>query len=321
MLRKVRKKLPEQLHITKNLQVNNTLNQSIFKSRNFAFSIQKMFIVSFLMFLFIGCSFAQEPISTSDINKGKIYIAAHRGGYENDFEEKAPENSIANIQNAINHGFEIYESDVERTSDGVFIIMHDPTIDRTTNGSGEVAKMTIEELKKYRLTYINGEVSSEKIPLFDEFIFKGDGKIIFKIDFKPELKYLNELLEQIKNLKLQDRIILRFKYKKEIVNALANYNSDDIPIILFRIKNLTEYEELRSTFNPKMISIFERKEFTLEHLQIIEMASKENIIVEVHTFGNAKKNREDYWADQIKLPITIFHTNKPILFQEFLNRQ
>ena len=273
------------------------------------------------MFLFIGCSFAQEPISTSDINKDQIYIAAHRGGYENDFEEKAPENSIANIQNAINHGFEIYESDVERTSDGVFIIMHDPTIDRTTNGSGEVAKMTIEELKKYRLTYINGEVSSEKIPLFEEFIFKGDGKIIFKIDFKPELKYLNELLEQIKNLKLQDRIILRFKYKKEIVNALANYNSDDMPIILFRIKNLAQYEELRSTFNPKMISIFERKEFTQEHLQIIELASKENIIVEVHTFGNAKKNREDYWADQIKLPITIFHTNKPILFQEFLNRQ
>ncbi len=102
---------------------------------------------------------------------------------------------------------------------------------------------------------------------------------------------------------------------------MANYNSDDIPIILFRVKNLAQYEELKRTFNPKMISIFERKVFTQEHLQIIDMASKENIIVEAHTFGNAKKNREDYWAEQIKLPITIFHTNKPILFQEFLKRQ
>ncbi|MCF6358974.1 MAG: hypothetical protein L3J54_14335 [Draconibacterium sp.] len=87
------------------------------------------------------------------------------------------------------------------------------------------------------------------------------------------------------------------------------------------MKNLAQYEELKRTFNPKMISIFERKVFTQEHLQIIDMASKENIIVEAHTFGNAKKNREDYWAEQIKLPITIFHTNKPILFQEFLKRQ
>ncbi len=301
--------------------MNNTLNQSVLKIWNFTFSIQKMFVVSFLMFLFIGCGFAQESISALTLNKHKIYIAAHRGGYENDFEDKAPENSIANIKNAINHGFQIYESDVERTADGVFIIMHDPTIDRTTNGSGEVAKMTIEDLKKYRLTYINGEVSNERIPLFEEFILKGDGKIIFKIDFKPELKYLNELLEQIKNLKLQDRVILRFKYKKETAKKLAKYNSDDIPSILFRVKTMAEFNKLKSVFSPKMISIFERKEFTQEHLQIIEMASKENIIVEAHTFGNAKKNREEYWAEQIKLPITIFHTNKPILFQEFLKKQ
>ncbi|MCF6358875.1 MAG: glycerophosphodiester phosphodiesterase family protein [Draconibacterium sp.] len=297
--------------------MNKILNQSILS----LFSIQKMLVVSFFIFSFIGCGSAQEPISTLNINKNHIYIAAHRGGYENDYEDKAPENSIANIQNAINHGFEIYESDVQRTADGVFVIMHDPTIDRTTNGSGEVAKMTYNELKKYHLKYHNGEMSNEKIPLFNEFISKGVGKIIFKIDYKPELKYLNELLVQIKNLKLQDRVILRFIYKKEIVDALANYNSDDIPVILFRVKNLAQYEELKSTFNPKMISIFERKEFTQEQLKIIDMASKENIIIEAHTFGNAKKNREEYWAEQIKLPITIFHTNKPILFQEFLKKQ
>lgn len=257
-------------------------------------------------------------ISRKGSQKRKILIAAHRGGYENDFKDKAPENSIANIQNAINHGFDIYESDIQRTSDGKFIIMHDPTIDRTTNGTGEVAKMSSEELKKYNLIYRNGKESTEKIPFLDEFISKGNGKIIFKIDYKPELKYLDDLLEQIKELGLQKRVILRFFYKKETVKYIAKYNADDIPTILFRVKTLSQFNELKSLFDPKMISIFERKAFTQEQIQIIELASKENIIVEAHTFFDGKKNREEYWEEEIILPITIFHTKKSILFQEFL---
>jgi glycerophosphoryl diester phosphodiesterase len=253
--------------------------------------------------------------------KRRILIAAHRGGYENDFKDNAPENSIANIQNAINHGFDIYESDIQRTSDGKFIIMHDPTIDRTTNGSGEVAKMSSEELKKYNLIYRNGKESTEKIPFLDEFISKGDGKIIFKIDYKPELKHLDDLLEQIKELGLQKRVILRFFYKKETVKYIAKYDPDDIPAILFRIKTLSQFNELKSLFNPKMISIFERRAFTQEQIQIIEQASKENIIVEAHTFFDGKKNREEYWEEEIIFPITIFHTKKPILFLEFLEEK
>jgi len=263
----------------------------------------------------------KATITDQTTKKRTILIAAHRGGYENDYNDKAPENSIANIQNAINHGFDLYESDIERTSDGKFIIMHDPTIDRTTNGVGEVAKMSSQEIKKYKLKYINGEISDEKIPFLADFISKGDGKIIFKIDFKPELKYLDDLIEEIKDLGLQDRVILRFKYKKEIAKDLSKFNSKELPPILFRVKTLKQYNELKSIMDIKMISIFERKEFTPEQLQIIDMASKENIIVEAHTFNNGKKNREDFWEEQIKLPITIFHTNKPILFQEFLKKK
>ena len=250
--------------------------------------------------------------------KNKFIIAAHRGGYENDFKDNAPENSIANIQNAINHGFEMYESDVQRTKDGKFIIMHDPTIDRTTNGTGEVAKMTFEELKEFYLTYKNGELSEEKIPLLSEFISKGEGKIIFKIDFKPETKYLAELLDEIKEQGFQKRVILRFRYNNEIVKVVNKYNAEDIPSILFRVKTLAQYNKLKKSYNIKMISIFEKKEFTQEHLQIIDMASKENIMIEIHTFYDRNKKREQYWEEQVKLPVTIFHTSKPILFQEFL---
>jgi len=257
---------------------------------------------------------------TSQTNEKKLLIAAHRGGYEHDFEDKAPENSIANIQNAINKGFDIYESDIQRTLDGKFIIMHDSTIDRTTNGSGEVSKMSSSEIRKYNLKYINGKISTEKIPFLADFISKNQSKIIFKIDYKPKLKYLNDLLKEMARLGFNDRVILRFKYKKEIAEYLASLNQEALPSILFRVKNLKQYNELRKILDIKMISIFEKKRFSSEQLKIIELASKDGLIVEIHSFSNRKKNGESYWKEQIKLPVNIIHTSKPILFKSFLNK-
>jgi glycerophosphoryl diester phosphodiesterase len=257
---------------------------------------------------------------STQLGKKKYLIAAHRGGYENDFKDKAPENSIANIQNAIDKGFDIYESDLRRTSDGKFIIMHDPTIDRTTNGSGEIDKMSSDEIRKYYLKYNNGEISNEKIPFLADFISSGDGKIIFKIDYKPDLKYLNDLIKEIEQLGYKDRIILRFEYKREIAEYLAELNQYEMPLILFRVKGLKQYNELRELLEIRMISIIAKEEFSTEQLQIIDMASKEGLIVEIHSFYDRKKNREEYWKEQIKLPVNIIHTTKPILFKEFLNK-
>lgn len=278
--------------------------------------------ICIVLFLFFGCKSSINSEPSLAIINGKIHIAAHRGGYENEYKDKAPENSIANIQNAINQGFEIYESDVRRTLDGVFIIMHDPTIDRTTNGSGAVGKFLSEDLKKYHLIYYNGEQSNESIPFLEDFISTGNGKIIFKLDYKVDVVYLKDLIKEIQSLKLQKRVILRFSYNKKIVKELENYDLDEIPHILFRIKTLSEFKELKSSFNPRMISIITKEDhFNQEHLQIIEEASSDDILIEAHTFNDNKDNREEFWEAQIKLPITIFHTKKPILFQKFLEKK
>lgn len=273
------------------------------------------------IFLFLFVSGLSAQNSTLTILKENRYVAAHRGGYENEYKDKAPENSVANIQNAINHEFEIYESDVRRSKDGVFIIMHDGTIDRTTNGSGEVGELTRDDLKKFHLTYYNGEVTNESIPLLEDFISKGNGKIIFKIDYKSELIYLKDLIKKIQSLNLQKRVILRFPYQQKIVKELQQYHLDEIPHILFRLETLSQFEALKRDFNPRMISVVTKENnFTKAHLQIIKAASDEDIIIESHTFHDNKEDREIYWEEQIKLPITIFHTKKPILFKAFLEK-
>ena len=72
-----------------------------------------------------------------------IFVVAHRGDWRH-----APENSIAAIKSAISIGADMVEIDIQKTKDGDFVLMHDNSIDRTTNGKGYVSNYTIKELIK-----------------------------------------------------------------------------------------------------------------------------------------------------------------------------
>ena len=88
-----------------------------------------------------------------------IFVVAHRGDWRH-----APENSIAAIKSAISIGADMVEIDIQKTKDGDFVLMHDNSIDRTTNGKGYVSNYTIKELKNFRLRYNDGKLSNETIP-------------------------------------------------------------------------------------------------------------------------------------------------------------
>jgi glycerophosphoryl diester phosphodiesterase len=71
-------------------------------------------------------------------------VIAHRGGAG-----LWPENTLYAFEKANNLGVDVIEIDVRSTSDGTLVVMHDATIDRTTDGTGRVSEMTLAELKKY----------------------------------------------------------------------------------------------------------------------------------------------------------------------------
>lgn len=71
---------------------------------------------------------------------------AHRGDWRN-----FPENSLEAIDNAVKMGVDIVELDVQRTKDGVLILMHDRTLDRTTTGKGYIAETNMEDIRKLNL--------------------------------------------------------------------------------------------------------------------------------------------------------------------------
>ncbi len=73
-----------------------------------------------------------------------VAFVAHRGGIVAGY----PENTMAAFRQAIKHGAEVIEIDLRGTRDGEIVIMHDATLDRTTNGKGRVTDYTLAELKK-----------------------------------------------------------------------------------------------------------------------------------------------------------------------------
>ena len=95
----------------------------------------------------------------------------HRGWYQ------APENTLSAYRESYNHGFKYVECDVQFTKDGVAVLLHDDTIDRTSNGSGTLSQMTYAELLQYDFSYDSSDAVNdfsayrgEKIPTFVEFI-------------------------------------------------------------------------------------------------------------------------------------------------------
>src|SRR5438552_1127970 len=97
--------------------------------------------------------------------KPATLLAAHRGGAL-----LWPENSLLAFRNAVALGADFIEFDVHLSRDGEVMVIHDPTLERTTNGQGAVRDRTVAELKALRLKDRAGVATGETVPTLDEVI-------------------------------------------------------------------------------------------------------------------------------------------------------
>jgi glycerophosphoryl diester phosphodiesterase len=101
-------------------------------------------------------------------------IFAHRGASAH-----APENTLAAFELALSHGADGIELDAKLSADGSVIVIHDPTVDRTTNGTGKVKDLTLADLRSLDAgTSFSDHFTAEKIPLLEE-VFDSLGKRLF----------------------------------------------------------------------------------------------------------------------------------------------
>ena len=142
----------------------------------------------------------------------QVLVVAHRGDWRN-----APENSLICIDYAIAMGVDIVEIDLKRSKDGVLILMHDPTIDRTTSGKGKPEDYTWEELKKLTLKNEHAGPTRQRIPTFEECMLAAKGKVMINVD--KGYDYFKEVYDILVKTGTVDHAIIKSGESYEKVKA------------------------------------------------------------------------------------------------------
>lgn len=110
----------------------------------------------------------------------RIVISGHRGTIELGL----PENSIAAMHAVLQQTPAFFEIDPRLTKDSVVVLVHDTTLDRTTDGTGKVADYTWAELQQLRLKDRDGNLTAHRIPTLSEAIKWAKGKTVLNLDRK-----------------------------------------------------------------------------------------------------------------------------------------
>lgn len=179
-----------------------------------------------------------------------VMIFAHRGDWRN-----APaENSLLAYQRCIDEGIDGIEIDLQMTRDGVLVVMHDETLDRTTTGKGKVCDYTLEELKNLYLLSPIGVVTRQRIPTFEEVLELAKGRILILVDKWLKIKDL--VIETAKRHNCLSQIVLRsslssFRFQEK-VGSLPN-EIIYIPVLVCKGKG--DLEKLNDIMNNYTIPI------------------------------------------------------------------
>ena len=196
-------------------------------------------------------------------------IFAHRGS-----KGTHPENTLASFKEAVRVGSEGIELDVHLTKDGHLVVIHDETVDRTTNSTGEIRNLTLEEIKAMDAgSWFNATFASEKIPTLEEVLH-----LLKELNFNGQL-----------NIELKTDII---QYEGLVEKCLALQGTQTWPFSI-----------VYSSFNP----------YTLVELKKMNSDQEIGLLfesVEWANKGDAMLEKESYHPDLKLLDWTLkWNTN------------
>jgi len=139
-----------------------------------------------------------------------VMVVAHRGGGLMKGGSLYPENSVAAIEASIALGAEMVELDVQETRDGVFVVLHDTWLDRTTTCTGPLAARTLAELSSCRLKVgATGAVTGEGIPTLRRTMEVTRGRILFNIDNKLDIGRLPGMVAIARELGMANEVVVK----------------------------------------------------------------------------------------------------------------
>ena len=183
----------------------------------------------------------------------KVY--AHRGS-----SGTHPENTVAAFRAAAGLPVHGVEFDVHMTKDGELVVIHDETINRTSNGTGFIKDMTLEELKGYDFgSWFSPKFKGESIPTLREvlYVFK-DTKhhinIELKSDVFPYEGMERKVLEMLKEYRLENRVVIS-SFNHEMIRSFKQL-APHIEVAILFMEVMVEPQEYAKVVGADALHVF-----------------------------------------------------------------
>ena len=196
-----------------------------------------------MMQLISGCQQGDGTRLTEKLGSD-IEIVSHRGA-----NRLAPENTFAAALKAIEFGADYVEFDVRRSKDGVHYIIHDRTLDRTTNGTGLISQASSEYIDGLDAgSWFGHEFSGEVVPRLYEYLkwIKGKSKVYFDVKDGD----LQEIIDMVYELGLEDDSFFWFEDKA----MTREFRSIDQDLSLkINASEIEQLDSLIAIYNPDII--------------------------------------------------------------------
>ncbi len=223
-----------------------------------------------------------------------FFIIGHRGAcyYE-------PENTLKSFKKALQLKVDCVECDVRLTKDKKVVVIHDKTLERTTNGKGLVENFTLKDLKKLDAG------NKQKIPTLQEYINLIKNKAIMCIELKKCKNIVEETLKLIKKNKIEDQVIF-LSFYPGYLRKIKNFDKN-IKTSFLSIRPLLAIKRARYA-KADFLGIYHR----FLNKKFIEKCHKNNL--KIFAYVSVRENPEkNYLKKLISLGLDGIALNKPII--------
>ena len=205
----------------------------------------------------------------------------------------------------------IIECDVTMTKDSVLVLMHDSSIDRTTNGTGRVDELDWNQLQKLYLIDNNGDSTNFRIPTLDQVLEWGWGRALFTIDIKRGVP-VGRVINAIKEYNMENYAVV-ITYNADA--AAHVYELNPYLMISVGIGNQEAYEAHKAKGIPdeNMIAFVGVSESSQEHYDFLH---EKKISTILGVLGNLDKQAEvkgdSVYSGFIKRGADVLATDRPL---------
>ena len=226
---------------------------------------------------------------------GKVLNIAHRGAsaYE-------PENTLRSIKRGTEFGADFIEVDVRLCKDGYVAVIHDETVDRTTDGKGYVRNLTLQQLKKLNAG------RGEKIPTLQEVVDLVKGRVKLIIEVK-ERGMEGKALKIVKDRNVEGEVLITSFFHKTI-KAVKEADPQIKTGVIFRCEPINPSE---LALKADADALFPFKDYV--SLEMVEEAHRHGLFINVWTVDEPRE-----MAHFINMGVDGIVTNKPDILKTLL---